>query len=91
MAANKINNIALKTSKEEEYIDKARLAAIQDAQRKANKLAVGFGEEILGLWEIRYLDQRPVQPVMMRMNADPSYDVAESYQQGQVTIRDKSK
>ena len=86
---NRINNIALKTSKEEEYIDKARLAAIQDAQRKAKKLAEGFGEEIQRIWEIRYLNQRPVQPVMLRMNAGPSYDVAESYQQGQVTIRDR--
>ncbi|AQS37966.1 hypothetical protein Sps_02814 [Shewanella psychrophila] len=86
---NKINSIALKTSKEEEYMDKARLAAIADAQQKAKKLAEGFGEKIKGIWEIRYLNQRPVQPVMYRMNAAPSYDVAESYQQGQVSIRDR--
>ena len=65
------------------------MAAIEDAQRKAKKLAEGFGEEIQGIWEIRYLDQRQVQPVMLRMNSGPSYDVAESYQQGQVTIRDR--
>ncbi len=87
---NRINNIALKTSKESEYIAKARQAAIVDAKNKANSIAQGFGDKIDGVWEIRYLDQHPVQPVMLRMNAaSPSFDAAESYQQGQVTISDR--
>lgn len=87
---NRINHIALKSSKEAQYIKQARLAAIKDAQQKAAELAEGFGEELNGVWQIRYFDQRPVQPIMMRMNAESdSYNVAKSYQQGQVTIQDR--
>lgn len=87
---NRINHITLKSSKEAQYIKQARLAAIKDAQQKAAELAEGFGEELDGVWQIRYFDQRPVQPIMMRMNAESdSYNVAKSYQQGQVTIQDR--
>ena len=87
---NRINHIALKSSKEAQYIKQARLAAIKDAQQKAAELAEGFGEELNGVWQIRYFDQRPAQPIMMRMNAESdSYNVAKSYQQGQVTIQDR--
>ncbi|PKH55569.1 oxidative stress defense protein [Shewanella sp. Choline-02u-19] len=87
---NRINHIALKSSKEAHYLQQARLAAIKDAQHKAAELAQGFGEELDGVWQIRYFDQRPVQPVMMRMNAESdSYNVPKSYQQGQVTIQDR--
>ena len=87
---NRINNIALKTSKEADYIAKARQAAIIDAKNKAQSLADGFGEKLDGVWEIRYFEQHSIQPVMLKMNAaSPSYDTAESYQQGQVTINDR--
>lgn len=87
---NRVNNIALKSSKESEYVVKARQAAIIDAKQKAESLAKGFGEELGKVWQIRYYDQRPVQPVMLRMNAKA--DVmggAETYQYGQVTIEDR--
>ncbi|NRD72432.1 oxidative stress defense protein [Shewanella sp. VB17] len=87
---NRINNIALKTSKETEYLTKARTAAIIDAKNKAQSIAEGFGEKLDGVWEIRYFEQHPVRPVMLKMNeAGPNYDIAESYQQGQVTIKDR--
>ncbi|MEC4724454.1 oxidative stress defense protein [Shewanella sp. D64] len=87
---NRINNIALKTSKESEYIAKARQAAIIDAQSKAKSLAQGFGVKIDSVWDIRYFAQHPVQPVMLRMNAaSSSFDAAETYQQGQVTFTDR--
>ncbi|WOT05637.1 oxidative stress defense protein [Shewanella youngdeokensis] len=87
---NRINNIALSSSKVEQYQQQARQAAIKDAQQKASQLAQGFGEVLDGVWKIRYLDQRAVQPIMMRMNAESShYDVSKSYQQGQVTIQDR--
>lgn len=87
---NRINHIALKSSKEAEYLKQARLAAIKDAQQKATELAQGFGEKLDGVWLIRYFNQRPVQPVMMRMNAEnDTYNVPQSYQQGQVTIQDR--
>lgn len=86
---NRVNNIALKTSKETEYMNMARMAAIKDAKQKAQFLAEGFDEKLDGVWEIRYFEQRPIQPMMLRMNSGASHDVAESYQQGQVTIHDR--
>lgn len=88
---NRVNNIALKSSKEAEYVAKARQAAIADAKQKAESLAQGFGENLGKIWQIRYYDQRPVQPVMLRMNAKADYvgAVAESYQYGRVSIEDR--
>ncbi|MGL4516721.1 MAG: oxidative stress defense protein [Shewanella sp.] len=88
---NRIKQIALKSSKEAQYVAQARQAAISDARQKAESLAKGFGESLGQVWQIRYYDQRPVQPVMLRMNAKADYApaVAESYQYGQVTIEDR--
>ncbi|ESE40649.1 oxidative stress defense protein [Shewanella decolorationis] len=87
---NRVNNIALKSSKEAEYVAKARQAAIVDAKQKAESLVKGFGENLGKVWQIRYYDQRPVQPVMLRMNAKAdAMGAAESYQYGQVTIEDR--
>ena len=89
---NRVNNIALKSSKEAEYVAKARQAAIVDAKQKAESLAKGFGESLGKIWQIRYFDQRPVQPVMLRMNAKAEAEAmgtTESYQYGQVSIEDR--
>lgn len=87
---NRVNNIALKSSKEAEYVAKARQAAIVDAKQKAESLAKGFGENLGKIWQIRYYDQRPVQPVMLRMNAKAeAMGTTESYQYGQVSIEDR--
>ncbi|MGS0680314.1 oxidative stress defense protein [Shewanella sp. 125m-7] len=87
---NRINNIALKSSKETQYVEQARMAAIKDAQQKAKMLAEGFGQKLDGVWAISYFEQRPIQPVMLRMNSEKaSFDAGPSYQQGQVTIQDR--
>ncbi|ABZ75315.1 protein of unknown function DUF541 [Shewanella halifaxensis HAW-EB4] len=87
---NRINNIALKSSKEAQYVEQARMAAIKDAQQKAKILAEGFGEKLDGIWQISYFEQRPIQPVMLRMNSEAKgFDAGQSYQQGQVTIQDR--
>lgn len=87
---NQVNNISLKSSKEAEYVAKARQEAMLDAKQKAQSLATGFGEDLGKIWKIRYYDQRPVQPVMLRMAAKmDSMGAAESYQYGQVTIEDR--
>lgn len=86
---NRINNIAFKSSREAELIEEARLLAIKDAQQKAKFLAKGFGERLAGVWEVRYFDQHPIQPVMYRMDAAPKGNVAESYQEAQMTISDR--
>ncbi|MCL1043759.1 oxidative stress defense protein [Shewanella electrodiphila] len=85
---NRVQNIALKSSDETQAIEQARQAAIKDAKQKAHSLAQGFDRELDGVWEIRYLTQHPVQPVMMRMSAMQS-DMAESYQYGEVSVEER--
>ncbi|MCL1065733.1 oxidative stress defense protein [Shewanella olleyana] len=85
---NRVQNIALKSSDETKAVEQARQAAIKDAKQKAQSLAQGFERELAGVWEIRYLTQHPVQPVMMRMNAMQS-DMAESYQYGEVSVQER--
>ena len=56
---NRVNNIALKSSKEAEYVAKARQAAIVGCQTKAESLAKGLVRTLVRFWQIRYYDQRP--------------------------------
>tara|TARA_R110002126_G_scaffold79882_5_gene198189 strand:- start:372 stop:1088 length:717 start_codon:yes stop_codon:yes gene_type:complete len=86
---NNISNIQLKSSKEADIIEQARQAAIVDAKQKAQSLAKGFGEEIDGVWQVRYFPQQSNQPEMYRASMKVSSDVAQTYQQGQVTISDR--
>lgn len=86
---NGINNIQLKVSNEAEFAEQARLAAIKDAQAKAKSLAAGFGEKIDGVWKINYQPSM-VRPVMMRaMAMDSGANTEASYQDSQITIRDR--
>ncbi|ELR65339.1 Hypothetical protein C942_01126 [Photobacterium marinum] len=85
---NRINNINLKVSNEDEYIEKARQAAIKDAIAKAESLAKGFGEKLDGVWRITYQVASP-RPVMMRMAMDAAPEVSATYQDTEITIRDR--
>jgi uncharacterized protein YggE len=85
---NRINNIQLKVSNEAEYVEQARQAAIKDAMEKAESLAKGFGEKIDGVWRITYQASHP-RPVMMRMAMDAAPETAATYQDAQITIRDR--
>lgn len=85
---NRVQNIALKSSNESQAVEQARQAAIEDAKQKAKSLAQGFDRKLDGVWEIRYLTQHPVQPVMMRMSAMQS-DMTESYQYGDVSVEER--
>jgi len=86
---NRVNNIELKSSQEANIIAQARQAAIDDAKQKAQSLAKGFGEQISGVWAVRYLPQQSPQPEMYRASMKMNADVAQTYQQGQVTISDR--
>ncbi|AZG33506.1 MULTISPECIES: oxidative stress defense protein [Shewanella] len=86
---NNVNNIELKSSQEAQIIAQARQAAINDAKQKAQSLAKGFGEQIAGVWEVRYFPQQSHQPEMYRASMKMNADVAQTYQQGQVTISDR--
>ena len=85
---NRINNIELKISNEDEYLAQARQAAIKDAIEKAESLARGFGEKLDGVWRINYHAASP-RPVMMRMAMDAAPETSATYQDTQITIRDR--
>jgi hypothetical protein len=85
---NRINHIELKTSKEKEYIEAARLEAIKDANDKATSLAKGFGTAVKGVWKVSYHNNYS-QPVLMKsMRMDAASDTSESYQDTQMVISD---
>ena len=86
---NNVNNIELKSSQEAKIIAQARQAAIDDAKQKAQSLAKGFGEQIAGVWQVRYFPQQTNQPEMYRASMKMNADVAQTYQQGQVAISDR--
>jgi uncharacterized protein YggE len=86
---NNVNNIELKSSQEAKIIAQARQAAIDDAKQKAQSLAKGFGEQIAGIWQVRYFPQQANQPEMYRASMKMNADVAQTYQQGQVNISDR--
>ncbi|MGI2177326.1 oxidative stress defense protein [Shewanella frigidimarina] len=86
---NNVNNIELKSSQEAKIIAQARQAAIDDAKQKAQSLAKGFGEQIAGVWQVRYFPQQENQPEMYHASMKMNADVAQTYQQGQVAISDR--
>ncbi|ABE54235.1 protein of unknown function DUF541 [Shewanella denitrificans OS217] len=86
---NRVNNIVLKSSKEDEYVLKARQAAIKDAQAKARSLAEGFNQSLGDLWQVRYLDRRSVQPIMLQRSEKMAFDGGQAgYEFGEVTVSD---
>ncbi|GGB55024.1 oxidative stress defense protein [Shewanella inventionis] len=85
---NQVNNIELKSSKEAEMMAQARQAAIKDAKQKAESLAKGFGEQVAGVWQVRYFPSQSHQPEMYRASMKMNADVAQTYQQGQVSVSD---
>ncbi len=84
---NRIDNIQFHSSKEDEFKQKARLAAVEDAKSKAKSLAEGFGHEIAGVLQIRYTDKDTSRPMMYR--AAVSNDVASSYEESAIVITDR--
>jgi uncharacterized protein YggE len=85
---NQVDRIQLKVSNEAEYQQKARLAAIKDAQEKATSLVQGFGKTLGDIWQINY-SQMYVEPVLMRSMAMDAKQSANSYQDSTLVIRDQ--
>ncbi|MGI2259885.1 oxidative stress defense protein [Shewanella sp. GXUN23E] len=86
---NRINNIEFKASNMEALKAQARTAAIKDAQAKAKAVAEGFGEELKGVWQISYMEQQPIRPVMYATARAMNDGVGESYQNAQITVTDR--
>ncbi|MCF1439858.1 MAG: oxidative stress defense protein [Shewanella sp.] len=85
---NRIDNIEFKASNMDGLQSQARTAAIRDAQAKAKAIAGGFGEELKGVWQIRYIEQQPTPPMVYASAKVMSNGVGESYQNAQITVTD---
>lgn len=86
---NQVNRIQLGVHNREHYVQKARTAAIKDAQKKAQALASGFNSQLGKVWEIHYNNAQvsPVRPqsVMLR---EAKVSANDSYADQTITIRD---
>ncbi|WP_447470242.1 oxidative stress defense protein [Vibrio harveyi] len=85
---NQVDNIQLKVSNQSEYQQKARMAAIKDAQSKAASLATGFDKKLGDVWQINY-NQMHARPVLMRSMAMDARESTNSYQDSTLVIRDQ--
>lgn len=84
---NQVDSIQLKVKDQAEYQQQARMAAIKDANSKAESLADGFGKELNGVWRIDY-KMSAHQPVLMRSMAMDARSESSSYQDSTIVIRD---
>lgn len=83
-----VNNIQLKVKDEAKFQRRARMAAIKDANAKANSLAKGFDTHLGKVWQIDYnAPNNP--PVLMRAMAMDSRKQNDSYQDSSIVIRDR--
>lgn len=85
---NQVDDIQLKVRDEEKYQQQARMAAIKDAQQKAQSLAEGFGRKLDRVWRIDY--NAPMRKAVLTRAATFSEDsaVSNSYQDSTLIIRD---
>lgn len=84
---NQVDNIQLKVKDQAKYQQQARMAAIKDANSKAEFLAEGFGKELNGVWRIDY-NMSGYQPVLKRSMAMDARSESNSYQDSTIVIRD---
>ncbi|MCG9574788.1 oxidative stress defense protein [Vibrio tubiashii] len=84
---NQVDNIQLKVKDQAKYQQQARMAAIKDANSKAEFLAEGFGKELNGVWRIDY-NMPGNQPVLLRSMAMDARSESNSYQDSTIVIRD---
>ena len=85
---NQVDNIQLQVKDPGKYQDQARMAAIKDANNKADFLAEGFDKEIKGVWRIDY-NMPSSQPVLMRSMAMDAKTESNTYQDSTIVIRDR--
>lgn len=84
---NRISNIKLAVRDEDKYQEQARQAAITNAKNKARSLAKGFGEQIEGVWKIRYRSNHS-RPVAVHSAQKGSSKTSATYQDAEILIRD---
>lgn len=84
---NQVDDIQLKVKDQAKYQQQARMAAIKDANSKAESLAEGFGKDLNGVWRIDY-KMSGYQPVLKRSMAMDARSESNSYQDSTIVIRD---
>lgn len=88
---NEIRSVSMGVANPEQFKDKARQEAIDDATRQAQKLAQGFHGKLGPVYSIRYhvANYRPTP--MVRMMAAPSAKVStqETYEQQSIQFDDQ--
>ncbi|WP_391089045.1 oxidative stress defense protein [Vibrio sp. NH-UV-68] len=85
---NQVDNIQLKVRDQAQYQQQARMAAIRDANEKAQSLAQGFGKAVKDVWRIDY-NMQSQQPVLMRSMAMDAKVESNTYQDSTIVIRDR--
>lgn len=85
---NQVNSISFSSSKEREYKEEARMAAIGNARSKAASLAKGFDVRVAGVWQISYTEQKPIRPLLMQMAAR-SNNVDTTYLENEIIFTDQ--
>ncbi len=86
---NRIDTIQLKVKDHKKYQERARIAAINDANEKANSLSGGFNMVLGEVWRVSYGNVRP-QPMRMNGALMASHESASAgYQDSTIVIRDQ--
>lgn len=89
---NEIRSVSLGVAQPEEYKDKARKAAIDDAIHQAQQLASGFNSKLGPVYSVRYhVSNYQPSPVVRMMKADaaPAVSAEESYEQPTIQFGDQ--
>ncbi len=89
---NEIRSVSLGVAHPEEYKEKARKAAIDDAVRQARSLAQGFESKLGPVYSVRYhvANYRPTPMVrMMKAEAAPPVSAQETYDQQTIQFDDQ--
>lgn len=86
---NQVNRIQLGVHNREQYVQQARMAAIKDAQKKAQALADGFNSQLGKVWEIQY-NNSSVAPMRQQslLLREAKVSANDSYADQTITIRD---
>lgn len=90
---NEIRSVELGVANPEQYRDKARQAAIEDATRQAGQLAKGFNATLGPVYSIRYhvANYQPMPMARMYKAADaaPMTSAAQTYEQQSIHFDDQ--
>ncbi|MBV7406833.1 oxidative stress defense protein [Enterobacter sp. ENT03] len=88
---NEVRSVTLGVAQPEEYKDKARKAAIDDAKHQAEQLAAGFNSKLGQVYSVRYhVSNYQPTPMVRMMKADAApVSAQETYEQPTIQFDDQ--